>query len=100
MQTIRNSAGILLMSLCACWTSEPESTVESFKMRATVMDVVALQEFKGTATLTHFDPRFALTVKIEWVTPPLTNFPAGSLATFAIHSPTRLFGGASFRDCA
>jgi hypothetical protein len=62
-------------------------------MRATVTNVTTLQEFRGTAVRAHFDPRFAITLRIESVTPALTNFRPGSLVTFAIHSPPRLFGG-------
>lgn len=60
-------------------------------MRATVNDITMLQRFKGSAMVAHFDPRFVITLQIDSVTPPLTNYPADTLASFAIHSVAMLF---------
>jgi len=84
---------VVLLNAMACRGAEQQTNVEHFMMRAVVADVVVLQEFKGSAYRTHFDPRFALTLRVESVAPPLTNFTNGTLVTFAIHSPTQLFFG-------
>ena len=93
MNTMRYLFGILLVGTCVCGGSDQQGAVERFKMRATVQDVVVLQQFTGTVVQAHFDPFFALTLRIESVTPPLTNFTKGSVVTFAIHSPSMLFAG-------
>ena len=61
-------------------------------MRATVQAIVPLTNFSGSVTPVAGDPRFALTVRIESIDPSITNFSAGTVATFAIHSPALLFG--------
>ncbi len=93
MHTMRHLFAILLISACVCWGSEQQGAVERFKMRATVQDVIVLHQFTGAVVQVHLDPRFALTLRIESVTPPLTNFTTGSVVTFAVHSPTKLFAG-------
>ncbi len=68
-----------------------QSSNETFKLRATVIDVAYLSEFKGDLmeTLTT-DPRFSLTLRVESILPPLNNYTNGSLVSFAIHSPALL----------
>ena len=57
--------------------------------------VVLLSHFAGKVMPVDFDPRFALTVRIESAVPADTNFTAGAVVTFAIHSPVLLFEGAA-----
>lgn len=73
---------------------------EEFLIRARVQDVVALSTFRGTVTTVGVDPRFAATVSIESARPVLADFPAGATVTFALHSPTRLFGAADAKGHA
>ncbi len=82
----------LAMVLLACCAAEAQYTNAIF-FRAAVQDVVILSRFSGTVTPVAVDPMFALTVRIESVSPGVTNFAAGSVVTFAIHSPSRLFAG-------
>ena len=82
---------VLLISECLCCGADQPGTVEAFKMRATVRDVVMLREFTGTAVQTHVDPLFVLTLHIESITPSLSGFTNGAVVNFAIHSPTLLF---------
>jgi hypothetical protein len=42
-------------------------------MRATVQDVITQQQFTGIVVQTHFDPRFALNLRIESVCPYAMN---------------------------
>jgi hypothetical protein len=93
IHTMRQFLAILLISECICWGADQPSTVEAFKMRATVQDVVMLGQFSGTIVQTHSDPRFVLTLHIESITPSLSGFTNGSVVSFAIHSPTMLFAG-------
>jgi hypothetical protein len=91
---MRHLASILLLSANACWASDQQQdTVERFKLRAKVQDVTLLRQFAGTVVETHFDPRYALTLRVESMTPPLATYTNGAIVTFAIHSPSRLFAG-------
>jgi hypothetical protein len=64
-----------------------------FRLRATVQAVALLADFSGTAIPVDIDPRFALTVKIKSAIPEASDFRPGVVVTFAIHSPSLLFGG-------
>jgi len=64
---------------------------QKIHLRATVHDVVPLTDFSGKVTLVDFDPKFALTVRIESVDPAVSGFAAGAVISFAIHSPALLF---------
>lgn len=88
---IRTLAIFALSLLSGCAVEAPPTKGEVI-IRANVQDVVMLADFSGTATPVTFDPRFALTIRIESCRPAITNFAAGSLITFAIHSPSLLFG--------
>jgi len=92
---MRHLFAIFLISTCGCWGSDHQSMVERFRMRATVQDVIVLQQFTGMIVPAHVDPRFALTLRIESIAPPLAGFGNGSTVTFAIHSPMKLFAGAT-----
>jgi hypothetical protein len=84
---------ILSVFWLACCGAEAQQTNDQIRLRATVQDVVALPGFAGTVIPVDADPNFALTMRIESVTPADTNFAAGSKVTFAIHSPSKLFMG-------
>jgi len=62
-------------------------------LRATVQDVVPLADYLGKATPVDFDPRFALRLRIESVDPAISDFVAGAVVTFVIHSPALLLLG-------
>ena len=82
---------ILGLSLLACARGPAQSAKEEIHLRATVQDVVPLADFSGITTPVDFDPRFALTVRIESVN-PVGSFDVGAFVIFAVHSPARLFG--------
>jgi hypothetical protein len=88
------SITIFLLSLAASFAADEKPQREEFKLRATVHDVVALSSYSGTVTPVDADPRFAVTVGIDSITPWLTNFAKGAGVTFAVHSQSRLFGAA------
>lgn len=66
---------------------------QKIHLRATVQDVVPLADYSGEVTPVDFDPKFALTVRIESVHPAVSNFSAGAVVALAIHSPAQLFVG-------
>jgi hypothetical protein len=72
---------------------DSQNKIDGLHMRGTVQAVVPLTDFSGDITPVDFDPKFALTVRIDSVVPAGTNFAAGSVVTFAVHSPSLLFGG-------
>jgi hypothetical protein len=57
-----------------------------------VQDVGPLTDFSGKVTPVDFDPRYALTVRIESVNPAVAGLTSGAVVVFAIHSPALLFG--------
>jgi len=66
---------------------------DEIRLKATVKAVILLSDFSGTITPVHFDPLFALTVRIESANPAISDFRVGSVVTFGIHSPSMLFAG-------
>ena len=76
----------------ACTPGQTQSTRGEIHLRATVLNIVPLTDFSGKITQVHFDPRFALTVRIESVDPAVGSFTVGAVVAFAIHSPALLFG--------
>jgi hypothetical protein len=82
----------LAASLLACTPGQTQSTRDEIHLRATVQNVVPLTDYSGKITQVDFDPRFALTVRIESVDPGVGSFTVGAVIAFAIHSPARLFG--------
>ena len=82
----------LVVSLLACTPGQTQSTRDEIHLRATVRNIVPLTDFQGKITQVHFDPRFALTVRIESVDPAVGSFTVGAVVAFAIHSPALLFG--------
>lgn len=50
--------------------------------KATLNKVTPITKFHGDALLTHFDPNYVITLKLN----------DGSLVYYAIHSPTKLLG--------
>jgi hypothetical protein len=83
---------IFALSLLVCNPGQTQSTKDEIHLRVTVRDVVPLSDFSGKITPVDFDPRFALTVRIESVGPAVGNFPAGTVVALAIHSPALVFG--------
>jgi len=71
---------------------QTQNTKNEIHIQATVQAVVPLADFSGKTTPVDFDPRFALTVRIESVKPAIGSFIAGTVLAFAIHSPALLFG--------
>jgi len=69
-----------------------QNTKNEIHLRATVQSVVPLTDFSGKITPVDFDPRFALTVRIESVDPAVGSLTVGAVVAFAIHSPALLFG--------
>ena len=92
MRMIRSLA-ILVMTILACCVAEAQTTNSQVFFRATVQDLVMLSSFSGKAIPAAVDPRYAMTVRIESVGSGVTNFTAGAVVTFAIHSPALLFAG-------
>lgn len=83
---------ILAMSLLVGSAGQAQHTIDEVHLRATVQDVVLLSDFSGKIIPVDFDPRFALTVRIESVVPAVTGFTPSAVKAFAIHSPSLLFG--------
>jgi hypothetical protein len=81
----------LAVSLLACTPGQIQSTRDAIHLRATVQNVVPLTDFSGKITQVDFDPRFALTVRIESVDFAVGSLTVGAVVAFAIHSPARLF---------
>jgi hypothetical protein len=92
MRMIRSLA-ILVMTILACCVVEAQTTNSPVFFRATVQDLVMLSNFSGKAIPAAVDPRYAMTVRIESVGSGVTNFTAGAVVIFAIHSPALLFAG-------
>ena len=82
---------IFLLSLAASFGADEKPQREEFKLRATVRDVVVLSSYSGTVTPVDAKPRFAVTLRVDSITPSLTNFDKGATAAFAVHSASRLF---------
>ena len=87
------SLAILAVSLLAFKAGQAQNSDDEVHLRATVQTVVPLASFSGTVIPVHFDPLFAMTVRIESCVPAVTNFRAGTNVTLAIHSPSMLFAG-------
>jgi len=87
------SLAILAASLFACSASQAQKTTDEVHLRATAQDVVLLSHFSGEIAPVNFDPRFALTVRVESVIPATANFTPRAVVAFAIHSPSLLFDG-------
>ncbi len=88
---------ILAASLFACSSSQAQRTTDEIHLRATVQDVVLLSHFSGKIRPVDFDPRFALTLRVESVIPETANFTPGAFLAFAIHSPSLLFDGEAIK---
>lgn len=89
------SIATFLFSAVTALAADAIAQREEFSLRAVVQDIVPLSSYSGTVMPVDADPRFAVTVRIESIAPALTSFATGATVTFAVHSPSRLFGGAS-----
>ena len=65
---------------------------EDVHIKAVVEAIVPLTDFSGAITPVDVDPKFALTLRIQTVTPAVEELVSGAEVTFAIHSPSLLFG--------
>ena len=88
---IRSLAILFVTALTWC-VAQAAHTTNQVSFRATVQDMVMLSSFSGTIIPVAVDPRYALTLRIESGVPGFPNITAGSVVTFAIHSPSLLFG--------
>lgn len=88
------SITILLLSSVHIGVADEKAQREEFRMSATVQDIVALSNYSGTVMPVDADPRFAVIMRVDSMTPSLTKFPKGAAVSFAVHSPSRLFGAA------
>lgn len=85
---------ILILAGVAAFAQEP--TVLNFstvhvRLRAKVLAIVPVDGYSGTLVSTSFDPRFAVTLRIESIDPKVAELVPGTITTFGIHSPTLLF---------
>ena len=80
--------------MAATVSAQEKPRREEFRLRATVQDVVMMAKFSGTVVPIGIDPRYCVTMRVESITPPLSSFTKGATVTFAIHSPSQLFGAA------
>ena len=83
---------VLSIALALSKPSQAQDTHEIY-LRAAVEAIVPLADFSGSLIRVDPDPRFAMTLQIESVTPVVAGFSKGSAVTFAIHSPALLFAG-------
>lgn len=60
---------------------------------ASVEAVTPLTAFSGEVKAVQYDPRFALTLRIQSTIPDVKELPSAGTVTFGIHSPTLLFAG-------
>jgi|SRR5271165_1921172 len=89
-------AVIFLLLSVALHAQEPASVqAESYEVHLTaiVEEVVPLTDFSGEVILVDIDPRFALTLRVESVEPPVEEFVSRTEVTLAVHSPSLLFAG-------
>jgi len=74
----------------ACTLGQAQNNDE-IQLHAKVRAIVMLSKFSGRVIRLDVDPRFALTLRVESVTPSIDLFRDGDVVTFAIHSPAELF---------
>jgi hypothetical protein len=79
---------------------EREAVPTTIVFSGEVTDLVKLAGYSGEALPVHFDPRFALSVKIEQAKPADPAIAPKQVTVFAIHSPARLFGGVGLLEAA
>lgn len=104
---------ILLMLICALYAGtqsylsdlNPPAQARAFKLAmntdhktsitftGTVKSIELLGKRELEVTPVDLDPKFAVTVHLESVTPPEAPIKEGADVVFAIHSPARLFRG-------
>jgi len=72
------------------------ATSNDVRLLVTVMDSIPLRDFRGSLTPTgDFDPRFALTVRIDSCVPAITNLKFGTIIALAVHSPALFLKGSA-----
>jgi hypothetical protein len=83
---------ILCLSLISGKAAESRSSPQPVRLAGVVQNLTPLSSFCGRVVAVDTDPRYALTMRLESVT-GATNFAAGQIVTFAIHSASKLFSG-------
>ena len=73
---------------------------EEVHINAVVEAIVPLTDFSGAITPVDIDPKFALTLRIQTVNPTVEELVSGAVVTFAIHSPSLLFGAEPTKGAA
>src|SRR4051794_23742482 len=92
---------IFAATLLTSWAAKAQSTNsistnDVVPLQVTVLDSVQLSDFKGFAIPAgNVDLRFALTLRIDSCTPAITNLKSGTVATFAVHSPSLFLAGSA-----
>jgi hypothetical protein len=82
---------LFLAGLTVCLAADPKPG-PTVQFCATVQEVVPLKGFSGTVVSIDPGPQFVLTLQIVSIGGN-TNLAAGSLLKYAVHNPTKIFGG-------
>ncbi len=82
--------GLLLLTCLAVRGQSTNSvgTNEFVRVDMTVLNIAQLSTYKGPLIPRDPEPRFALTLRVDSSVPPIPNLKAGTILTFAVHSPT------------
>ncbi len=83
---------VLSIALATSSLGQSQAT-HDIDLRATVEAIVPLADFAGSVIPVASDPRFAMTLRVESVTPVVASFSKGTSVTLAIHSPSQVFAG-------
>ena len=94
---VRHAITTLVLTAIVSLGADAAPQREKFRLRATVLDVVTMPSpviagLPRDYMLVDFDAGFAVAMRVQSIIPPLANFTGGSTVTFAIHSPSALFG--------
>jgi len=85
---------LLVLSIALATSSLCQSQANhEINLRATVEAIVPLADFSGSVIPVASDPMFAMTLRVESITPAVRSFSKGTSVTLAIHSPSQVFGG-------
>jgi hypothetical protein len=84
---------LLLMGIAACAQERTALDQQSvlIRLRARVLATVPIDAFNGKLISTSFDPRFAVTLRIQSIDPRVDELVPDAVVTFGIHSPALLF---------
>lgn len=90
----RCKTAILLLVSAAALAQAPSIVnppAVPIRLRAKVLSIVDIQSFRGKLITATFDPRFAVTMRIESVNPKIKEMARDAVVTFGIHSPALTF---------